>query len=158
MRCASVRCVTHQFDILQQLLTGFDTKLAVYVFIVVLQGIFGNTKLADNCLGRAALYIKVEDVFLLRCQRSKIIDKHLITVGIDGFQLLFDSFFQSSLSKVELLLCLLAFLLSLQLFLLRLLHLQAYLLNFILQGGKLFLQLNILVGGLLLLFLCLLQT
>ena len=104
------------------------------------------------------MYIKVKDVLLLRCQRSKIIDKHLITVGIDGFQLLFNGFFQSSLGKVELLLCLLAFLLSLQLFLLRLLHLQAYLLNFILQGGKLFLQMNILVGGLLLLFLCLLQT
>ena len=54
MRCASVRCVAHQFDILQQLLTGFYTQLAVDVFIVVLQGIFGNTKLADNCLGRAA--------------------------------------------------------------------------------------------------------
>lgn len=122
-------CVTHQFDILQQLLTGFDTQLAVDIFIVVLQGIFGNAKLADNIFGRAALYIKVEDVLLLRCQRSQIIDKHLIAVGVYGFQLLFDSFFQRSLSKVELLLCLLAFLLSLQLFLLRLFHLQAYLLN-----------------------------
>lgn len=124
MRCASMLCVAHQFDILQQLLTGFYAQLAVDVFIVVLQGIFGNTKLADNCLGRTALNIKVKDVLLLRCQRGQIIDKHLITVGIDGFQLLFNGFFQRSLSKVELLLRLLAFLLSLQLFLLRLLHLQ----------------------------------
>ena len=39
MRCASMLCVTHQFDILQQLLTGFYAQLAVDVFIVVLQGI-----------------------------------------------------------------------------------------------------------------------
>lgn len=94
MRCASVRCVAHQFDILQQLLTVFYTQLAVDVFIVVLQGIFGNTKLADNCLGRAALYIKVEDVLLLRCQRSQIIDKHLILSGSTD-----SSFFSMAFSK-----------------------------------------------------------
>lgn len=36
MRCASVLSIAHQFDILQQLLTGFYTQLAVDVFIVIL--------------------------------------------------------------------------------------------------------------------------
>ena len=35
MRCASVLCVAHQFDILQQLLTGFDTQLALDIFVVI---------------------------------------------------------------------------------------------------------------------------
>ena len=35
MRCALMLCVTHQFDILQQLLTGFYTQLAVDIFVVI---------------------------------------------------------------------------------------------------------------------------
>lgn len=35
MRCASVLSIAHQFDILQQLLTGFYAQLAVDIFVMI---------------------------------------------------------------------------------------------------------------------------